>query len=250
MRQLGHRHQLSGALYSAGVTSSTSSPPVVAVDGPSGSGKSTVSRRVAAVLGAAYVDTGAIYRAATWSVLQAGIDPADTDAVAAHVAGAPIALSTDPDAPHVSVAGRVVDAEIRGPEVTAAVSAVSAVPAVRAHLLDVQRALIGPNGAVMEGRDIGTVVAPDAPVKIFLTASNEARAQRRSAEHAADVDTTLRDLHRRDTLDSTRSAAPLTKAQDAIEIDATALGIDDVVARILDACSAAGIARVTDGVKA
>jgi cytidylate kinase len=207
---------------------------VVAVDGPSGSGKSTVSRRLAAALGARYLDTGAMYRALTWAVLDSGADPADADAVVKVLGSASVVVTTDPQAPTVSVDGRRVDAEIRGPEVTAVVSAVSAVPAVRQALVEAQRAIIGAGGIVVEGRDIGTVVAPDATLKVFLHASPEARAERRSAEHpGADVAATHADLLRRDALDSSRKASPLVRADDAVDVDTTALGIDDVVSRLL-----------------
>ena len=207
---------------------------VVAVDGPSGSGKSTVSRRLATSLGARYLDTGAMYRALTWAVLEAGVDPHDGPGVARVLETAVIDLATDPAAPAVSVDGQAVDAEIRGPEVTAAVSAVSAVPAVRAALVAQQREIIGDGGIVVEGRDIGTVVAPDAVLKVFLTASAEARAQRRSAElPGADVAATHADLIRRDTLDSSRQTSPLQQASDAVVLDSTTLGIDEVVSRLL-----------------
>lgn len=219
----------------------TSAPPyallVVAVDGPSGSGKSTVSRRTAVALGLRYLDTGAMYRAAAWAVLDRGIDPQDADAVAATVAAATISSGTDPAAPTIAVDGRRVDAEIRGPEVSGAVSAVSAVADVRRRLVAQQQAIIGDGGIVVEGRDIGTVVAPQAPVKIYLTASGEARAQRRSAELSADVAQTLADLNRRDKLDSTRAVDPLQRAGDAHEIDSTDLGIDDVVTAVLGLCA-------------
>jgi cytidylate kinase len=207
---------------------------VVAVDGPSGSGKSTVSRRLAAALGARYLDTGAMYRALTWAVLEAGVDPRDADGVLKVLATADVLVTTDPAGPTVSVDGRRVDAEIRGPEVTAAVSAVSAVPAVRVELVDRQRAIIGAGGIVVEGRDIGTVVAPDAELKVFLTASAEARAQRRSAElPSADVAATQADLARRDALDSSRTVSPLVQADDAIVLDTTEVGIDQAVEQLL-----------------
>ncbi len=208
---------------------------VVAVDGPSGSGKSTVSRRLATALGARYLDTGAMYRSLTWAVLDAGVDPHDRDGVLKVLGAAELEITTDPVGVFVTVDGRPVDAEIRGPEVTAAVSAVSAVPEVRAELVARQRAIIGDGGIVVEGRDIGTVVAPDAVLKVFLTASAEARAQRRSAEQpAADVVATQADLARRDKLDSSRAASPLVQAGDAVVLDTTELGIDQVVARLLD----------------
>jgi cytidylate kinase len=193
-----------------------------------------VSRRLATALGARYLDTGAMYRALTWAVLEAGVDPQDGPGVAAVLERAVIDLTTDPLEPGVSVDGQAVDAEIRGPGVTAAVSAVSAVPAVRTALVAQQREIIGDGGIVVEGRDIGSVVAPDAVLKVFLTASAEARAERRSAElPGADVSETHADLIRRDTLDSTRKASPLLQAEDAVVLDSTALGIDEVVTRLL-----------------
>ncbi len=212
---------------------------VVAIDGPSGSGKSTVSRRVAAALGLRYLDSGSLYRALTWSLLNAGADVSDSDAVGAHALTIVLDAGTDPQAPHIAADGVCVDAEIRGDAVTASVSAVSAVPVVRRHLLDLQRAIIGDGGIVVEGRDIGSVVAPGAPVKVFLTASEDARAHRRSAENAGDVAATLASITRRDRLDANRVVSPLRKADDAIEIDATTLDIDGVVARVLHACASA-----------
>jgi CMP/dCMP kinase len=206
---------------------------VVAVDGPSGSGKSTVSRRLAMALGARYLDTGAMYRAVTWAVLRAGVDPADAVAVTAICDRAILDIGTDPQAPHISVDGVPVDGPIRGVEVTGAVSAVAAVPAVRATLVARQRQIIADAGRiVVEGRDIGTVVAPDADLKVFLTASVDERARRRSGETMVDVDATAADLRRRDQFDSTRAADPLRRANDAVELDTTRLGIDEVVLRL------------------
>jgi CMP/dCMP kinase len=206
---------------------------VVAVDGPSGSGKSTVSRRLAAALGARYLDTGAMYRAVTWAVLQAGIDPGDAEAVAKVAEDAQVTSGTDPEHPTIRLDGVAVDTEIRSPEVTGVVSAVAAVPAVRRLLVAQQREIIAAAGSiVVEGRDIGTVVAPDADLKVYLTASADARAHRRSTEVAADLDATAADLARRDRLDSTRATDPLAKADDAVELDTTGLSIDEVVARL------------------
>lgn len=214
---------------------------VVAVDGPSGSGKSTVSRRLARSLGAAYLDTGAMYRAVTWAVLNAGVDPQDATTVAKVAAEASVVSGTDPTNPTIEVDGVAVDREIRGPEVTAAVSAVSAIPAVRELLVAQQRAIIATCGSiVVEGRDIGTVVAPDADLKVFLTASADARARRRSAEQAADVAATAADLARRDHLDSTRATNPLAQAPDAVVLDSTELGVDEVVHRLLELLAHAG----------
>jgi cytidylate kinase len=207
---------------------------VVAVDGPSGSGKSTVSRRLADALGARYLDTGAMYRAATWAVLRADVQLTDPDGIYKIVSSARLEVVTDPAAPSISVDGVNVDGPIRGAEVTKAVSAVAAVPAVRRLLVAQQRTIIAEAGRiVVEGRDIGTVVAPGADLKVYLTASEHARAARRSAEHAADHAATAADLARRDHLDSTRKTDPLKQAADAIVLDSTELGIDEVVAELL-----------------
>jgi cytidylate kinase len=206
---------------------------VVAVDGPSGSGKSTVSRRLAVSLGARYLDTGAMYRAVTWAVLRDGVDLADAEAITKIADNITIEVGTDPQAPHVRVDDTNVDQPIRGPEVTAAVSAVSAVPAVRVRLVDQQREIIAAAGRiVVEGRDIGTVVAPDADLKVYLTASAAERGRRRSAEIAADLEATVADLARRDRLDSSRAADPLRQAEDAVVLDSTELGIDEVVSHL------------------
>jgi cytidylate kinase len=207
---------------------------VVAVDGPSGSGKSTVSRRLAAALNARYLDTGAMYRAATWAVLQAATELTDPDGIYKIVSTAQLGITTDPDRPSITVDGVNVDGPIRGLEVTQVVSAVAAVPAVRRLLVDQQREIIAAAGRiVVEGRDIGTVVAPDADLKVYLTASEQARAARRSAEHAADHAITAADLARRDHLDSTRKADPLKQADDAVVLDSTGMGIDEVVEELL-----------------
>jgi CMP/dCMP kinase len=206
---------------------------VVAVDGPSGSGKSTVSRRLARALGARYLDTGSMYRAVTWAVLRSGVDPHDAESVVKVATDVDLSVGVDPEAPHIAADGVPIDAEIRGPEVTAAVSAVAAVPAVRKLLVALQRDLIaGAGRVVVEGRDIGTVVAPDADLKVYLTASADTRARRRSAEEATDVALTAADLARRDRFDSTRAADPLQKADDAVVIDTTESGIDEVVAEL------------------
>ncbi|NGM16226.1 (d)CMP kinase [Verrucosispora sioxanthis] len=206
---------------------------VVAVDGPSGSGKSTVSRRLATSLGGRYLDTGAMYRAITWAVLRSGVDLTDTQAVAKVAGEVDLRIGTDPTGYGVTVDGVNVETDIRGPEVTAAVSSVAAVPAVRALLVARQRDMITKAGRiVVEGRDIGSVVAPDADLKVYLTASAAARAARRSAENASDVAATAADLARRDQLDSTRKADPLAQAPDAVVLDTTELGIDEVVTRL------------------
>lgn len=208
---------------------------VVAVDGPSGSGKSSVSRGVAARLGLRYLDTGSMYRALTWWLLSQGVDVHDAAAVSAAIERPVVAPGTDPAAPTITVDGVDVSEAIRGPEVTGAVSAVSAVPAARARLALLQRQAIGTGGIVVEGRDIGTVVAPDAAVKVFLTADPAVRAHRRTAElaHTDDVHATRADLERRDALDSSREVSPLTRAPDAVEVDATHLSLEQVVETVV-----------------
>ncbi|MFE9960434.1 (d)CMP kinase [Micromonospora sp. NPDC005299] len=216
---------------------------VVAVDGPSGSGKSTVSRRLAVSIGARYLDTGAMYRALTWAVLRSGVDLTDTESVAKVAGEIDLRIGTDPQGYGVTADGVDVATAIRGPEVTGAVSAVAAVGAVRELLVARQRQVIADAGRiVVEGRDIGSVVAPDADLKVYLTASEAARAQRRSAEDAADVTATAADLARRDKLDSTRKVNPLQQAPDAVVLDTTELGIDEVVARLRALLSERGVA--------
>jgi cytidylate kinase len=207
---------------------------VVALDGPSGTGKSTVARRLASRLGARYLDTGAMYRAATVAALRKGVDLTDSVAITTVVESARIEISTDPEHAAVTLDGEPVDQEIRSGETTAAVSAVSAVPAVRALMVDAQRALIGDGGIVVEGRDIGSVVWPTARPKVYLTASPEARARRRAGEVGGDLEAVAADIARRDGLDSTRAAIPLTQTDDAVELDTTDLGIDEVVDRLVD----------------
>jgi CMP/dCMP kinase len=207
---------------------------VVAMDGPSGSGKSSTSRGVATRLGLRYLDTGAMFRAVTWWMLEHGVDVNDPEAVA-EKADAPLLVSgTDPQAPTITVDDTDVAGPIRSAEVTSAVSAVSAVPAVRERLLREQRDIIGVGGIVVEGRDIGTVVAPDAAVKVYLTADPEARAARRTAELAGvTVAATQQDLIRRDKLDSGRATAPLTMADDAHHIDTTPYTLEEVVEQVV-----------------
>ncbi len=209
---------------------------VVALDGPSGTGKSTVARGLARRLGARYLDTGAMYRAATLAVLRAGVGLDDPARVAGAVHAVDIAVSTDPDSPGVQLNGTPVDAEIRSAPVTAAVSAVSAVPEVRTRLVTQQRDIIGPGGIVVEGRDIGSVVWPGAHPKVYLTASPQVRSRRRAGELGPGVDlaSVAADIARRDGLDSSRAASPLTRAPDAVELDTSELDVDGVVARLVD----------------
>ncbi|SNT05714.1 cytidylate kinase [Geodermatophilus pulveris] len=221
----------------------------VALDGPSGTGKSSVAREAAARLGAAYLDTGAMYRAATVAVLDAGVDPEDAEAVAAVVAAARIEVGTQAHTETVEVDGVDVAVRIRGAEVTRAVSAVSAVPSVRRRLVDQQRALVASADAVVvEGRDIGTVVLPDATLKVYLTAAPEARAERRAAQlgvtDPAEVAELAADLRRRDEYDSSRADSPLRPAEDAVVVDSTHLDREGVVDRVVElALSTVGAAR-------
>ena len=223
---------------------------VVAMDGPSGTGKSTVSRRLAKAVGAAYLDTGAMYRAVTLAVLRAGVEPDGPDAEEVAVAAAKTVRSvTDPEAPVVLLDGEDVEAEIRGAAVTRAVSAVSAKPQVRAALVEHQREIIADNpGIVVEGRDIGSVVTPDAPLKVYLTASEEIRAARREAQdrkagRTADHATVLADVRRRDELDSTRKTSPLHAAADALVLDTDDLPVDAVLTELLRLVEERGLLR-------
>ncbi len=212
----------------------------VAIDGPAGTGKSSVSRRVARALGARHLDTGAMYRMVTLAVLRAEVDPTDAAAVESVASTVQISVVYDPAGDRYYLAGEDVSAEIRGDEVTRAVSAVSSVPAVRARLVELQRAMsAGPGSVVVEGRDIGTVVLPDAPAKIFLTASAETRARRRNDQNVAagltdDYDAVLADVRRRDHLDSTRPVSPLRAASDAVVVDTGDMSEEQVIARVLD----------------
>ena len=210
----------------------------VTLDGPSGTGKSSVARGVAARLGAAYLDTGAMYRAATVAVLDAGVDPEDADGVARTVTAARIEVGTDAATETVRVDGVDVAARIRDAEVTRAVSAVSAVPAVRRRLVDQQRTLVAAADAVVvEGRDIGTVVLPDATLKIYLTAAPETRARRRAAQlgirEEPGIADLAADLRRRDEFDSNRADSPLRPAADAIIVDSTELDRQGVIERVV-----------------
>ncbi|QRY50200.1 (d)CMP kinase [Mycolicibacterium septicum] len=213
---------------------------VVAVDGPAGTGKSSVSRGLAQALGASYLDTGAMYRIVTLAVLRAGADLDDAAAIDTVASGAVIGVGSDPGEDRAFLGGEDVSEEIRGDEVTRAVSAVSAVPAVRARLVDQQRELASAGGrVVVEGRDIGTVVLPKADVKIFLTASAEERARRRNAQNIAsglpdDYARVLADVQRRDHLDSTRAVSPLRAAEDALVVDTSDMDQTQVVAHLLD----------------
>lgn len=215
-------------------TSESRSTLVVAIDGPSGSGKSSTSRGVAHRLGVRYLDTGAMFRAMTWWMLREGVDLQDAEAVAARADEPVIGSDTDPLAPGITVDGFDVAAAIRSDEVTSSVSAVSAVPEVRARLLELQRAVIGDGGIVVEGRDIGSVVAPDAGVKVYLTADAGARAVRRALEEGgSDVAATQESLLARDKIDSGRATAPLVMADGAVHIDTTPYSLDEVIDQVV-----------------
>lgn len=211
---------------------------IIAVDGPAGSGKSSAARGVARGLGLRYLDTGAMYRALTWWMLHHGVPVGSAEAVAAHSGQQVIEVSTDPGSPAIGVDGTDVTAQIRTRQVSNAVSAVASVPEVRTRLVAMQQDIIARTcaagaGIVAEGRDIGTVVAPGAPVKVYLTASDTTRAERRSADLAADPSATVAltqdEQQRRDQAD----AAQMAKAPDAVLIDSTALNLDEVVSVIV-----------------
>lgn len=222
---------------------------VIAVDGPAGTGKSSVSRGLARALGARYLDTGAMYRIVTLAVVRAGVDLADTPAIEKAATGVPLSVGYDPDEDKAYLDAEDVSREIRGDAVTKAVSAVSAVPAVRARLVGLQRELAaGPDSVVVEGRDIGTVVLPDADVKFFLTASAEVRARRRNDQNVAaglpdDYAAVLADVKRRDYLDSTREVSPLRAADDAVIVDTSEMTEPEVIAHLLDLVQRAGATK-------
>jgi cytidylate kinase len=212
---------------------------VVAIDGPSGAGKSTVARRVADRLGLRYLDTGALYRAVGLAALEAGISPTDPAALAPLLERIHIALG---EAGRVLLDGRDVASLIRTQAVGEAASKVSSLREVRAALIDLQRAAACPPGAVAEGRDVGTVVFPNADLKVFLDANVDERARRRAAElqgrgHDATQASVKAEMMERDHRDSTRSVAPLRAAPDSVVLDSTGLGIDDVVTRIVKEAS-------------
>ncbi len=219
---------------------------VVAIDGPAGSGKSTVARGVAARLGLEVLDTGAMYRAVTLGLLRAGVDPAASEPDTVTELARSLRIEVDE---RVVLDGDDVTDAVRGPEVTASVSAVSAVPGVRVELVERQRAWVeARGGGVVEGRDIGTVVFPDAPVKVFLTASDAVRAARRrgdelAAQRPSEVEAIRAAIERRDRLDSSRAVSPLRAAEDAMVVDTSELDVQDVVERVLDQVDRAGLMR-------
>jgi CMP/dCMP kinase len=202
---------------------------VIAIDGPSGSGKTTVARAVAARLGTGHLDTGAMYRSVAFAVIARGVDPTDEDAVAAVAGDVRIDVGE-----RVLVDGEDATTDIRSDEVTSAVSSVASNPGVRKEMVRRQREwAAGKGGGVVEGRDIGTVVFPDADLKVYLVAGDAVRARRRSSETGGVEETVAADMARRDQSDSTRSASPLKAADDAVVLDTTDLSVDEVVEEVL-----------------
>lgn len=215
------------------------SNPYVAIDGPAGAGKSTVAKTLAKKLDFIYVDTGAMYRAVTLAALRKGIDLKDHDCLTRLARDVSVALLPDGNGGlKVLLNGENVSEDIRSQEVSKNVSLVAMVPGVRKRLVELQRAMAARGGVVMEGRDIGTVVLPDAPVKVFLTATHVERAKRRREELAAkgnliDQEQMEKEILMRDQIDSTREADPLTQAEDAVVIDSTSFSVKEVVDMIM-----------------
>lgn len=204
----------------------------IALDGPSGSGKSTMARRISRELGFYYIDTGALYRAVGLFIRQSGVDPSDEEAVAGALGACVVTFDFAESGQRTMLAGRDVSQAIRAPEISQIASKISALPCVRALLLDVQRAFARGNNIIMDGRDIGTTILPDAPVKLFLTASAEDRAMRRYHElvergEAIDYETVLREQKERDFRDENREISPLRRADDAILVDTTGLSLEE-----------------------
>ncbi len=221
------------------VARSSRRPIVVTIDGPAGAGKSTVAKRLTAALGYRLLDTGALYRSLALLARRAGVPWSDEAAVAAIAAGLDVEFQLEGMTNRVLVAGEDVSAAIRTPESSEGSSIVSALPAVRAALLKLQRRLGGEGGVVVEGRDVGTVVFPGARAKFFLTASDEVRARRRQDELrlagvAAELATTQEEMRKRDERDQTRAVSPLICAPDAVLVDSSALTLEEVVNRMLD----------------
>jgi cytidylate kinase len=226
------------------VSSQSSPGVVVAMDGPSGSGKSSTSRGVASRLGLRYLDTGAQFRAVTAWMIDQGVDFDEPAAIAKRADEPQIVSGTDPQDPTITVDGRDVAVEIRSQAVTDHVSAVAAVPEVRRRLLELQRSIIGEGDIVVEGRDIGSVVAPGAAVKVYLTADPSARAERRTAENGAgSVEATQADLLRRDSIDSGRAVAPAMMPDGAVHIDTTPYTLEEVVDQVVGLVRQAGLER-------
>lgn len=214
-------------------------PIVVAIDGPAGVGKSTIARRLAVALGVPYLDTGAMYRALALALLDLGVDPAEGTAVAAALPGIDISLRMgEAGRAEVLLGGEPVEARIRTPEVTSATSKAAVHAAVRERMVELQRELAARHGGVIEGRDIGTRVVPGAPFKFFFDAPAEVRAGRRLADlraagHPAAGEQVARELSERDERDRSRANSPLTAATDAVHVDTSKAGVDELVARLL-----------------
>jgi cytidylate kinase len=210
----------------------------VAIDGPAGAGKSTIAKAAAKALGFVYLDTGAIYRTVAWHITMLGIGPKDTDHVPALLDDANIQISFQEDGQHMLLNGKDITGEIRTPEIGACASQVAAQPAVREMLLDLQRDLATRHNIIMDGRDIGTVVLPNASLKIYLTASPEVRAQRRYEEYLqkgqkAVYEEVLADQKKRDYDDTHRKIAPLKQAKDAVRLDTTDLSLEEAVEAVV-----------------
>lgn len=210
----------------------------VAIDGPAGAGKSTIARAAAAQLGFVYVDTGALYRTIGLAVCRRGIDGTDVPGILATLPEIQVGLTYQDGAQHVLLDGEDVSDAIRTPQISTYASQVSSVPEVRAYLLDLQRDLARRQSVIMDGRDIGTVILPDAKVKIFLTASPEKRAARRCAElrekgQDVTIEGILADMERRDALDASRAVAPLKQAEDAVLVDTSDLTLEQSIEAVL-----------------
>lgn len=211
---------------------------IVAIDGPAGAGKSTVAKRLAKELGYTYMDTGAMYRAFAWKARQGGVDLEDEEKLREVLRRTNVELLDREGTPRVLLDGRDVTSEIRTPELSQWASKISALGPVRERMVELQRAMGARGGMVVEGRDIGTVVFPQAEVKIFLTAGPEERAKRRFAElqsqgKQVSLDETMEEMKERDRRDQERALAPLRRAEDAVAIDSTAYGVDEVMERIM-----------------
>jgi len=210
---------------------------VIAIDGPAGAGKSTVARALAERLGFTYLDSGGMYRCVALEVLRAGADPDDAEAVTALAEGLDLEITGG----RIAVDGEDVSVLIRGPEVTGLASRVSVHPGVRAAMVARQRALVADDGWVAEGRDIGTVVCPEAPLKVFLTAAEEERARRRATESGEEPEAVLAAQRDRDRRDRGREHGALVAARDAVEVDTTRLAVADVVERVCELAAQRGL---------
>lgn len=227
---------------------------IIAIDGPSGAGKSTLGRLLARELNSLYIDTGAMYRVVALAVIESGVSTTDETAVVEVARRASIALIGDPDSLRVSLDGRDVSEEIRREQIGHMASVISTIPGVRRELVRRQREMGARGGAVLDGRDIGTVVFPDADLKFYLTAIPEERAKRRYDEERIkerdhSFEETLADINARDRRDSTRADSPLAIADDAVVIDTTALSIEDVFQRMLEVIGERQANRKVDGAK-